>query len=131
VVTGIGFLAGGVILPEGLTVKRMNTAATVWCAAGIGSLCGAGLLVPALAGTIGVLGFHLALKPISDRLDRRLRRSPTLETMYHLRVICADGGPGDRRPERCDAWANRGQHGHLLGATNRRRDRSLDGSLER
>ena len=31
IVSGIGFLAGGVILKEGLTVKGLNTAATIWC----------------------------------------------------------------------------------------------------
>src|ERR1700722_15434038 len=33
VVSGIGFLGGGVILREGFTVRGMNTAATLWCSA--------------------------------------------------------------------------------------------------
>src|SRR6516164_11258988 len=33
IVSGIGFLGGGVILRDGLTVKGMNTAATLWCTA--------------------------------------------------------------------------------------------------
>src|SRR3974377_1721040 len=33
VVSGIGFLGGGVILREGLNVKGMTTAATIWCSA--------------------------------------------------------------------------------------------------
>ena len=36
VVTGVGFLGGGVILREGLSVKGMNTAATLWCSAAVG-----------------------------------------------------------------------------------------------
>src|SRR4051812_29524747 len=38
VATGVGFLGGGVILREGLTVRGMNTAATLWCSAAIGAL---------------------------------------------------------------------------------------------
>jgi len=45
VVSGIGFLARGVILREGLTVRGLNTATTIWCAAAIGSLSGAGFLL--------------------------------------------------------------------------------------
>ena len=32
VVSGIGFLGGGVILKEGATIRGLNTAATLWCA---------------------------------------------------------------------------------------------------
>jgi putative Mg2+ transporter-C (MgtC) family protein len=35
VVSGIGFLGGGVILREGFTVRGLNTAATLWCAAAV------------------------------------------------------------------------------------------------
>src|ERR1700679_4159840 len=31
IVSGLGFLGGGVIVREGFTVKGMNTAATLWC----------------------------------------------------------------------------------------------------
>ena len=46
VVSGLGFLGGGVILREGLNVRGLNTAATIWCNGAIGSLCGAGFLPP-------------------------------------------------------------------------------------
>src|SRR6516225_3405891 len=50
VVSGIGFLGGGVILREGMSVKGMNTAATLWCSAAVGSLAGAGFLIEASFG---------------------------------------------------------------------------------
>jgi putative Mg2+ transporter-C (MgtC) family protein len=43
VVTGIGFLGGGIMLREGLNIRGLNTAATLWCSAGIGVLAGAGV----------------------------------------------------------------------------------------
>jgi putative Mg2+ transporter-C (MgtC) family protein len=38
VVSGIGFLGAGVIFKEGLNVRGLNTAATLWCSAAVGSL---------------------------------------------------------------------------------------------
>src|SRR5579871_2086261 len=40
VVSGLGFLGGGVIHRDGLTVKGLNTAATLWCSGAIGTLAG-------------------------------------------------------------------------------------------
>ena len=42
IVSGIGFIGGGVIFREGLTIKGLNTAATLWCSAAVGVLCGSG-----------------------------------------------------------------------------------------
>lgn len=56
VVSGIGFLGAGVIMREGMTVRGLNTAATLWCSAAIGILCGLGFALEAAIGT----GFVLA-----------------------------------------------------------------------
>ncbi|MDE4771625.1 MgtC/SapB family protein, partial [Klebsiella pneumoniae] len=37
-----GFLGAGVIMRDGMNVRGLNTAATLWCSAGIGVLCGLG-----------------------------------------------------------------------------------------
>ena len=50
VVQGVGFLAGGVILTNGRRVRGMTTAASIWVAAALGLLTGAGFtLVAAVA----------------------------------------------------------------------------------
>src|SRR5580692_341597 len=64
VVSGIGFLGGGVILREGFTVRGLNTAATLWCSAAIGSLVGSGFVLHGAVGTAAVLFVHLALRPM-------------------------------------------------------------------
>jgi len=51
VVTGIGFLGAGAIIRDGLTVRGLTTAASLWVVAGIGMACGAGWYWPAVAGT--------------------------------------------------------------------------------
>ena len=46
--TGIGFLGAGVIVKEGLNVRGLTTAASIWITAAIGVLAGVGLYVPML-----------------------------------------------------------------------------------
>ena len=86
VVSGLGFLGGGVILREGLNVRGLNTAATIWCSGAIGSLAGAGFPFEALFGTASVLFVHLGLRPVVQRIDARTKTATDVETIYRLRV---------------------------------------------
>ncbi|HIK55245.1 MAG TPA: MgtC/SapB family protein [Synechococcales cyanobacterium M55_K2018_004] len=88
VVSGIGFLGGGVILREGLTVRGLNTAATLWCAAAIGSLSGAGLLLHAGIGTVAVLVANLVLRPLGYRINQQPLKGTELELCYRCDVVC-------------------------------------------
>jgi putative Mg2+ transporter-C (MgtC) family protein len=88
VVSGLGFLGGGVILRDGLTVKGLNTAATLWCSGAIGTLAGSGYWLDATIGTAGILFVHTALWPLVNWID--IHRPPEAEsdTSYRLRIIC-------------------------------------------
>ena len=66
IVSGVGFLGGGVILRQGASVRGINTAATLWCAAAIGTLVGSGFLVQAYIGTLAVVGANLLLRPLVE-----------------------------------------------------------------
>ena len=60
IMTGIGFLGAGVIIKEGLSVRGLTTAASIWITAAIGILAGIGFyfpLVVAVVLTLGVLSF--------------------------------------------------------------------------
>jgi putative Mg2+ transporter-C (MgtC) family protein len=94
IVSGIGFLGGGVILREGMTVKGMNTAATLWCSAAVGTLAGAGFPLHALVGTTLVLGLHLGLRPVGRWVDARLKRAVDVEVFYQVRVVCQERQEG-------------------------------------
>jgi putative Mg2+ transporter-C (MgtC) family protein len=63
IMTGIGFLGAGVIFKEGLTVRGLTTAASIWVTAAIGILVGVGFYVPAGFGAVATLavlsGFRL------------------------------------------------------------------------
>ncbi len=88
VVTGIGFLGGGVILREGFTVRGMNTAATLWCTAAVGTLAGSGCVSEATIGTIAILVLNVALRPLVHKLEWRTKNTIEVETVYRFRVVC-------------------------------------------
>lgn len=91
VVTGVGFLGGGVILREGSSVRGLNTAATLWCAAAVGTLIGSGLLFQAYVGSLAVVGANLLLRPlvqVVQQLNGESEAEKKPETRYRCRVIC-------------------------------------------
>ena len=70
VVSGIGFLGAGIIFKNGDTVRGLTTAATVWCAAAIGCLCGAGMFAEAVAGTMAIMVVNIFFKHLrSEKND--------------------------------------------------------------
>src|SRR5260370_35268488 len=94
VASGIGFLGAGVILREGLSVRGLNTAATLWCSAAVGSLAGLGLTGAAILITGAVILTNLALRPLGQVLDRKVVNSSELEVEYRLDVAWRDGDEG-------------------------------------
>jgi putative Mg2+ transporter-C (MgtC) family protein len=68
IMTGIGFLGAGVIFKEGISVRGLTTAASIWITSAIGILMGAGLYYPAIAGTALVLGVLALFRHIENRL---------------------------------------------------------------
>jgi putative Mg2+ transporter-C (MgtC) family protein len=88
VVTGIGFLGAGVIMKEGLNVRGLNTAATLWCSAAIGSLTGFGYFIEAIAGAITVVGAHLLLRPLGIFIEKGPFHPGLDNVSYKINIIC-------------------------------------------
>ncbi|WP_205872962.1 MgtC/SapB family protein [Mycobacterium camsae] len=89
VVSGIGFLGGGVILREGANVRGLNTAATLWCSAAVGVLAASGHLVFALIATGTVVAIHLLGRPLGRLIDHDNSgdEDEGLEP-YQVQVVC-------------------------------------------
>jgi putative Mg2+ transporter-C (MgtC) family protein len=88
VASGIGFLGAGVILREGLSVRGLNTAATLWCSAAVGSLAGMGFGLASALTAAAVVVTNLGLRPMARRLDRRPTTGSELEVEYRIEVTC-------------------------------------------
>jgi putative Mg2+ transporter-C (MgtC) family protein len=95
IVTGIGFLGAGAIIREGLSVRGLTTAATLWCVAAIGMACGAGYYWPAAAATaltlialwpLRILAYRLIerMRPEEDRLTVELREGQSLAPLLSV-----------------------------------------------
>ena len=88
VVSGIGFLGGGVILKDGFSIRGLNTAATLWCTAAIGMLAGLGHGWLCAIGTITILGANLLLRPLAQKINRTPIQAPEEVVLYRFECIC-------------------------------------------
>jgi len=89
IVSGIGFLGAGVIMKDGLNVQGLNTAATIWCSAAVGSLSGMGLFPQATILTFTIMLTHIILRPIGMQINRlTFVKSPNVPTDYLLTIKC-------------------------------------------
>jgi putative Mg2+ transporter-C (MgtC) family protein len=68
IMTGIGFLGAGVIFKEGLNVRGLTTAASIWITAGIGILFGIGFYFPAILSTALTLTILSLFKWIEGKI---------------------------------------------------------------
>ena len=91
VVSGVGFLGGGVILKEGASVRGITTAATLWCSAAVGVLAGGGFGLHAAVGAAAVMFVVAGLRPVSQGIDSLKRRVGSAPASYLLRVACTAG----------------------------------------
>ena len=76
VVTGIGFLGAGVIMKNGLTIHGLSSAATIWCSAAVGCLCGYGMWLEALVAVAVIIFINWGLKGIELYIKRLRHGSP-------------------------------------------------------
>ena len=91
VVSGVGFLCAGVIIRDGLNIRGLNTAGTLWCASGVGVLAGSGYYLVAVAGAVVVLLANLLLRPLARTLDRHSKSTGQMSEFpvhYVVRAVC-------------------------------------------
>ena len=79
IVTGIGFLGAGVILKDGIKIRGLTTAATLWCTASIGVLCASGFILEAISGTTIILFSNVFLRYINKVVNQKSKDEQTKE----------------------------------------------------
>lgn len=87
VVSGVGFLGAGVIFKDNGTVRGLNTAATIWCSAAVGAICGLGFMLHASAVASAVLLANVGLRPLAYRLYPA-SHGEEMEATYNLELTC-------------------------------------------
>lgn len=90
VVTGVGFLGGGVILRDGFNVKGLNTAATLWCTASVGVLSSSGNIAFASVAALIIVSSNILLRPISKKMYRIRSNHSDDAHAYIISIKCAE-----------------------------------------
>lgn len=85
IVSGLGFIGGGLIFVRRDAVRGLTTAATVWLTAAVGLACGAGLVILALIATFACFITAFLYREIGARLP------VSADTGCALRVVHEDG----------------------------------------
>jgi putative Mg2+ transporter-C (MgtC) family protein len=88
-VSGIGFLGAGVIMKEGMNVRGLNTAATLWCSAAVGSCAGTDMAAEAATLAVFVVVGNTLLRPVVNAINRIPLAGGGLEATYSV-VITTD-----------------------------------------
>ncbi|WP_461257784.1 MgtC/SapB family protein [Treponema sp. R80B11-R83G3] len=88
IVTGLGFLCSGIIFKDGVNVRGLNTAATIWCTAAIGVLASSGFILYAFVATVLLIAANVILRPISNKISPLFDESGKC---YQITTVCAEG----------------------------------------
>ncbi|MCO6414918.1 MgtC/SapB family protein [Siccirubricoccus sp. KC 17139] len=108
VVSGVGFLGAGAIMKEGLNIRGLNTAATLWGSAAVGAAAGSDLVAESVLIALLVLLANTALRPLSEALNRRPLREAATEATYEIQAIVADERLGEVRAAALEALDAKG-----------------------
>ena len=109
-VSGIGFLGAGIIFRDGFTISGLNTAATLWCSAGVGLLSGSGqwLLAALLTGHVVFINF--GLRPVVRWLKRLAAQSDKAARQFRITLTCRADQEIQVRSLMVQAFALAGMH---------------------
>ncbi|WP_019200738.1 MgtC/SapB family protein [Tsukamurella sp. 1534] len=118
IVSGIGFLGGGVILRDGLSVRGLNTAATLWCSAAVGALSGSGLYLAAAVGTVAVVAVNTALRSVGHVMDRAPDTGKEAPSRYEFVAVTRDEDEAHVRVMLVQALSRTAFHLQSIGSSN-------------
>jgi len=90
IMTGIGFLGAGVIVKEGLSVRGLTTAASIWMTASIGIVIGLGFYFPALITTIFTLASLSVFRWLETFIPSQKYAKLTISFLRHKEHLTQD-----------------------------------------
>jgi len=97
VVSGVGFLGAGAIMKEGVNIRGLNTAATLWGSAAVGAAAGADMTADAALIALCVLAANTLLRPMVEAINRQPMDEASTEATYEVYLSAPPAGmPGLR-----------------------------------
>ncbi len=139
IMTGIGFLGAGAIMKDGLSVRGLTTAASIWITSAIGILAGIGFYFPLVVSvviTVGVLSFFRwieARMPTQAyyQFDVRVARNTGLDEDALREMLRDMGFSVANFSHRYDGEGGIRRHGMVLRTNDRSGVQRLADALER
>jgi putative Mg2+ transporter-C (MgtC) family protein len=126
IVSGIGFLGAGIIFRDGFNVHGLNTAATLWCSAGVGMMAGNGAWEHALLLTAMVVFVNLGLRPLVKLLKRYTRAGVPVVRAYRVEVAVDPAQEAEVRSLMLRTLSLGGLHISEIGVTRAGEGAGLD-----
>ena len=126
IVSGIGFLGAGLIFRDGFNVHGLNTAATLWCSAGVGMMAGHGAWEHALLLTAMVVFVNLGLRPLVKLLKRYTRAGVPVTKAYRVQVAVNPAQEAEVRSLMLRTLSLGGLHISEIGVTTAETGQVLD-----
>jgi putative Mg2+ transporter-C (MgtC) family protein len=138
IMTGIGFLGAGAIIKEGLTVRGLTTAASIWITAAIGVLAGIGFYFPLIVSVILTLGVLSVFRWIEQAMptqayfqfDVRLARDGGIDEDSLRELLRTHGFSIANFSHRYDGEGGVKRHGMVMRTKDRKAVSRLADTLE-
>ncbi|HEX9473294.1 MAG TPA: MgtC/SapB family protein [Steroidobacteraceae bacterium] len=138
IMTGIGFLGAGVIFREGLSVRGLTTAASVWMTAAIGILAGIGFYFPLVVGVAITLGVLSLFRFLEERMpsfayfhfDLKLARATALKEEELRALVESHGFSIANFSYRLDTEVGARRHSMVIRSPKKASARRLAETLE-
>ena len=99
IVVGVGFLGGGILFREGGLTKGLNTAATLWCSAAVGALCGMNRWADAIGAAITIVLANTLLRRVAQFLNLRMGGNDALNDAVEFVWVCATANAAQVRAQ--------------------------------
>ncbi len=101
VVSGIGFLGAGLIIRDGINVRGLSTAATIWTTAAVGVLCTLPNIWFSVIVAVAIVILHLVLHPFSSYVNQKnhynKEKEARKECTYKITIVCTESSEIDIR----------------------------------
>lgn len=88
IVVGVGFIGGGILFRDGGQTKGLNTAATLWCSAAVGALCGMDRWVDASVAAITIVLANTLLRRVAQFLNLQMGINDQLTDSLQFQWSC-------------------------------------------
>jgi putative Mg2+ transporter-C (MgtC) family protein len=99
IVVGVGFIGGGLLFRDGTQTQGINTAATLWCCAAVGTLCGLNRASEAVAASVIIVLANTVLRQAAQFLNLKMGVTDNLTSQIRFDLSCQNTDASKVRKE--------------------------------